>query len=88
MFGSATAVTLPVRTEPYESPGLHPFFENLLPEGWLLDIALAELKLARGDAFGMLLALCRDCVGAVRIITPTLGEASGGTAETEEGDDG
>ena len=38
-----------------------------MPEGWLLDIALAELKLSRGDAFGLLLKLCRDCVGAVGI---------------------
>lgn len=71
------SLTLPVREEAYVSAGLHPYFENLLPEGWLLDIALSELKLARGDAFGLLLALCRDCIGAVRIITATLEEAGG-----------
>jgi serine/threonine-protein kinase HipA len=61
------SLTLPLQEEPFVSRGLHPFFENLLPEGWLLDIALAELKLSRGDAFGLLLNLCRDCVGAVGI---------------------
>jgi serine/threonine-protein kinase HipA len=32
------SLTLPLRGEPYVSQGLHPFFENLLPEGWLLDV--------------------------------------------------
>ena len=59
--------TMPLRQEPYESVGLHPFFENLLPEGWLLEIAVSKLKLSRADAFGLLLALCADCVGAVEI---------------------
>lgn len=47
--------------------GLHPFFENLLPEGWLLDLATRKLKLPAQDAFGLLLATCRDCVGAVEV---------------------
>jgi serine/threonine-protein kinase HipA len=33
------SLVLPLRPEPYEWPGLHPVFENLLPEGWLLGIA-------------------------------------------------
>ena len=61
------SVTLPLRAEPYECSGLHPFFAGLLPEGWLLEIALSKLKLAPDDGFGLLLALCRDCVGAARI---------------------
>jgi HipA-like protein len=31
------SLTLPLKQEPYVSKGLHPFFENLLPEGWLLE---------------------------------------------------
>jgi len=61
------SLTLPLRAEPYTAKGLHPFFENLLPEGWLLNIAVGKLKLARADGFGLLLALCRDCVGAVSV---------------------
>lgn len=61
------SLTLPLREAPYESKGLHPFFENLLPEGWLLEIATAKLKIPKDDAFGLLLALCVDCVGAVEI---------------------
>jgi serine/threonine-protein kinase HipA len=62
------SVTLPLRAEPYVSNGLHPFFENLLPEGWLLELATKKLKIAKDDAFGLLLATCADCVGAVEIL--------------------
>ncbi len=62
------SLTLPLRAEPYESRGLHPFFENLLPEGWLLELSTTRLKIPRDDPFGLLLATCADCVGAVEII--------------------
>lgn len=62
------SLTLPVQKEPYEWPRLQPFFENLLPEGWLLDIALRRLHLPESDTFGLLLATCGDCIGAVEII--------------------
>lgn len=61
------SVTLPLRAEPYESVGLHPFFENLLPEGWLFDVTSKKLKISKDDPFGMLMATCADCVGAVEI---------------------
>jgi HipA-like protein len=61
------SLTLPLRAEPYLSHGLHPFFENLLPEGWLLDVTTKKLKISKDDPFGLLLATCRDCVGAVEI---------------------
>jgi serine/threonine-protein kinase HipA len=59
--------TLPLRDAPYESRGLLPFFENLLPEGWLLELSTAKLKIPKDDAFGLLLATCADCIGAVEI---------------------
>jgi serine/threonine-protein kinase HipA len=62
------SLTLPLRSEPHEAKGLLPFFENLLPEGWLLEIATAKLKIGKDDAFGLLLATCADCVGAVEVI--------------------
>lgn len=62
------SLTMPLRAEPYDARGLHPFFENLLPEGWLLEIATSKLKIAKDDAFGMLLATCADCIGAVEIV--------------------
>lgn len=60
--------TLPVRAQPYEAPGLLPFFENLLPEGWLLELSTAKLKISKDDAFGLLLATCADCVGAIEVV--------------------
>ncbi|MFQ5507126.1 MAG: HipA N-terminal domain-containing protein [Planctomycetota bacterium] len=59
--------TLPLREEAYVSERLHPFFENLLPEGWLLEISAKTLKISKDDPFGLLLATCGDCVGAVEI---------------------
>ena len=59
--------TMPLRSEPYEHRHLLPFFANLLPEGWLLELSVTKLKVSRDDLFGLLLATCRDCVGAVEI---------------------
>ncbi|MEZ6069467.1 MAG: HipA N-terminal domain-containing protein [Pirellulales bacterium] len=62
------SLTLPLRSDPYVTVGLHPFFENLLPEGWLLEIATSKLKISKDDAFGLLVATCADCIGAVEIV--------------------
>lgn len=62
------SLTLPLRADPYISKGLHPFFENLLPEGWLLEISTAKLKVSKDDIFGLLLATCRDCIGAIEVV--------------------
>ena len=62
------SLTLPLRADACVSKGLHPFFENLLPEGWLLGIATTKLKIAPDDGFGLLLATCADCVGALEIL--------------------
>jgi serine/threonine-protein kinase HipA len=44
-----------------------PFFDGLIPEGWLLEIAEKNWKLNPRDRMGLLLACCRDCIGAVSI---------------------
>lgn len=62
------SLTLPLREEPREWRSLPPFFDNLLPEGWLLELSTAKLKIPKDDAFGILLATCADCVGAVEIL--------------------
>jgi serine/threonine-protein kinase HipA len=67
------SLTLPLRKEPYVSRGLHPFFENLLPEGWLLEVTTKKLKISKDDPFGLLLATCADCIGAVEIEPSDLG---------------
>jgi len=78
------SLTLPLRPEPYRSRRLHPFFENLLPEGWLLELSTARLKISRDDAFGLLLATCRDCIGAVEIL-PEQDPEDGGRKIPEAG---
>jgi serine/threonine-protein kinase HipA len=62
------SLALPKRKDPYVSRTMIPFFDGLIPEGWLLDIALQTWKLNPRDRMGLLLACCRDCIGAVSII--------------------
>ena len=65
---SAISVTLPLRAEPYATKTLHPFFDGLIPEGWTLNIITKNWKIDPRDRMGLLLAVCRDCVGAVSIV--------------------
>lgn len=60
--------TMPVRREPYKDNRLFPFFEGLIPEGWLLEIASKNWKLNPNDRMGLLLACCQNCIGAVSVI--------------------
>jgi serine/threonine-protein kinase HipA len=62
------AFSMPVRSEEYKNKRLLPFFEGLIPEGWLLDIATKNWKLKADDRMGLLLACCQNCIGAVSII--------------------
>lgn len=71
------SLTLPLRPEPYTSNTMIPFFDGLIPEGWLLDIASKSWKLNERDRMELLLNLCRDCVGVVSII------AEGSTPDVE-----
>lgn len=59
--------TLPLQVAPYTSIFLFPFFDGLIPEGWLLDIAEKAWKLNSRDRMGLLLACCKDCIGAVSV---------------------
>lgn len=61
------SLTLPIRKEAYSSNVLFPFFDGLIPEGWLLDIAQRNWKLDPRDRMGLLLACCRDCIGNVGV---------------------
>jgi len=62
------SLTLPLTGKPYQHTILFPFFDGLIPEGWLLDIAERNWKLRSNDRFGLLLACCQDCIGAVSIV--------------------
>ena len=59
--------SIPVRVEPYIEKRLFPFFEGLIPEGWLLTIAQKTWKINTNDRMGLLLSCCNNCIGAVSI---------------------
>ncbi len=61
------SLTLPLQEKSFESKILFPFFDGLIPEGWLLDIAEKNWKLNPRDRMGLLLACCKDCIGAVSV---------------------
>ena len=46
---------------------LFPFFDGLIPEGWLLDIAERNWKIDARDRMALLLACCKNCIGAVGV---------------------
>jgi serine/threonine-protein kinase HipA len=60
--------TLPLTPKLYQSKVLFPFFDGLIPEGWLLDIAVDNWKINARDRFGLLLACCKNTIGAVSIV--------------------
>lgn len=59
--------SMPVTTKVYKDKRLFPFFEGLIPEGWLLDIASDNWKINKNDRMGLLLACCKNCIGAVSV---------------------
>ena len=63
----SVSLTLPLRNEAYESNTLFPFFDGLIPEGWLLNVVERNWKIDSKDRFGLMLASCRDCIGDVYI---------------------
>lgn len=64
----AVSLTLPLTDKPYNSKTMIPFFDGLIPEGWLLEVAEKNWKLNERDRMGLLLACCKDCIGAVSIV--------------------
>ena len=61
------SLTLPVSKKNFFSKTLFAFFDGLIPEGWLLEVAVKNWKINPRDRMGLLLATCRDCIGAVSI---------------------
>jgi serine/threonine-protein kinase HipA len=59
--------TMPVTKYPYHDKYLFPFFEGLIPEGWLLDVAKTHYKINQNDRMALLLACCQNCIGAVSV---------------------
>ena len=64
---NAISLTLPLSNQEYFSTMLHPFFDGLIPEGWLLEIAMDKWGIKRNDRMGLLLTVCEDTIGAVSV---------------------
>jgi len=62
------SLTLPISEYPYNSNILFPFFDGLIPEGWLLSIAKEYWNFKSNDRFELVATLCRDTIGAVTVI--------------------
>lgn len=62
------SLTLPLREEAYQSHVLFPFFDGLIPEGWLLDVAIRNTDISILDRMSLLMLCCKDCIGAVSVI--------------------
>jgi serine/threonine-protein kinase HipA len=68
---AAIAHTLPLRVEPYVSErGLHPFFDNLVAEGWFRNAQARALGIDPGSRFALLLGFGHDLAGAVSVEDP------------------
>ena len=67
MVKKPVSLTLPLQKEPFKSEYLFPFFDGLIPEGWLLNIAQKNWKLDPRDRMGLLMATCKDCIGNISV---------------------
>lgn len=64
----AVSLTLPLQEKVYTSSVLFPFFDGLIPEGWLLDVALRNTDISILDRMSLLMTCCKDCIGAVSVV--------------------
>jgi serine/threonine-protein kinase HipA len=62
------SLTLPLREEPYREKTMLPFFDGLIPEGWMLNIITENWKINPRDRMGLLLLACKDCIGNVSVL--------------------
>ena len=66
-FGPPLSLSLPLRQSAYTAETLFPFFQSLLPEGWLLKQYARAQKLDERDEFQLLVNNGEDLLGAVVI---------------------
>lgn len=68
----AISLTMPLSEVPYISNVLFPFFDGLIPEGWLLEVALQNWNITRNDRMSILLKTGKDVTGNVTAIENSL----------------
>lgn len=62
------SITLPLQGDPFKEKTMLPFFDGLIPEGWMLDIITDNWKVNERDRMSLLLLACKDCIGNVSIV--------------------
>jgi len=62
------SLTLPLCEDAYEQKTMFPFFDGLIPEGWLLNIIEGNWKINPRDRMSLLLLACRDSIGNVSVV--------------------
>lgn len=81
----AIAHTLPLQPELHISQaGLHPFFDNLVSEGWLEEAQMRLLGKRQTSRFELLLAFGQDLAGAVSVMDPEPAALSNALLETND----
>ncbi len=66
--GESVSLTLPNTQSMYQAEELFSFFDGLIPEGWLLNIAEKNWKIPKNDRWNLLLTACQDCIGAAHVL--------------------
>ena len=61
------SLTMPLAEKKFASERFFPFFDNLLPEGFLLEVTVSKLKIDKNDRFRLLMNVGGDTSGAVTV---------------------
>jgi len=64
---TAISLTMPLTEEEYTNNVLFPFFDGLIPEGYLLELVSRKYNLDKRDRMSLLLTVCEDTIGAVSV---------------------
>jgi serine/threonine-protein kinase HipA len=62
------SLTMPLVEKKFVSEKLFSFFDNLLPEGFLLEVTVSKLKIDKNDRFKLLINIGADVSGAVTVV--------------------
>lgn len=61
------SLTLPLTAAPYFKEQLFPFFDGLIPEGWILDLALKKWNISPTDRMTILMKTGTNVIGNVSV---------------------
>ncbi len=65
--GEPVSLTMPLEKKEYIFNEFPPFFDGLLPEGFMLEALCRRMKVDKDDSFRQLLLVGGDAVGSVTV---------------------